>query len=79
MSKVENFYPTARDLKTGDSIIVTESLNALLTNGISLGDTAFIHTVAHSEDIVVISMEVNSNFLATTVLADTVVELKPPF
>jgi hypothetical protein len=79
MSEKANFYPTAGDLRADDKIYLTESLNALLTHGLQLGDVAIIHTVVKTGDAVILSMEVDDHFLAVSVTADTVVELVPPF
>jgi hypothetical protein len=79
MSEQANFYPTAGELLANDKIYITENLRALLTNGIQMGDIAIIHTVVKTGDAVILSMEVDSKFVAVTVEADTVVELVPPF
>jgi peptidase E len=79
MSDKINFFPTAGDLLADDKIYITENLHALPNNGIQLGDIAIIHTVVKTGDAVILSMEVDSKFVAVTVKADTVVELVPPF
>lgn len=80
MTETNNyFYPTAGSLKAGDKIVLTDNLNITFAAGISLGGTALIHTVVPSGDVVILSIEVDSKFLATTVKADTVVEILPPF
>lgn len=79
MSEQVNFYPTAGELLAEDKIYITKNLNALLAHDIQLGDIAIIHTVVKTGNAVILSMEVDSNFVAVTVEADTVVELVPPF
>lgn len=75
----ESFYPMVGSLVEGDRIFLREDLGIALPKDINFGDIAIIHTVVKTGNAVILSMEVNSSFLAATLPSDTLVELVPPF